>query len=266
MVAFDSSSPTHQPPGCCSSSRRLVAASIAASSRVELGGGRSLPPSARARRARRCGRRPPSSPASRWRPGAGADDVRAAGLPPGARRPRPGAIVACGSRLTRDQRSSASPSRSVSGAAISSTSSRPRTSSSSGAPLDDDGQVLAALGAVAGQRAAVEDPVRAGCEQRGERRAQQRPVEQQMDADDRRVLERRAARRAGAPLSPGGTARTTASASTSSSELDPRRRSDVAPAAWSARPAASPCISPSGRAGRIRSASLGARRAAPCGP
>ena len=44
---------------------------------------------------------------------------------------------------------------------------------------------------MAGERAAVEDPVRVGAEQRGERRREQRPVEPEMDAHDRRVLERR---------------------------------------------------------------------------
>src|SRR4051812_5182714 len=44
------------------------------------------------------------------------------------------AIVACGSRLTLDHISSASPSRSVTAPAIRSTSSRPRRASSSGAP------------------------------------------------------------------------------------------------------------------------------------
>ena len=44
------------------------------------------------------------------------------------------AIVARGSRLTRDQSSSAAPSRSVTAPAMRSTSSRPLSASSSGAP------------------------------------------------------------------------------------------------------------------------------------
>src|SRR5205085_11816183 len=61
---------------------------------------------------------------------------------PGRGRFTPGrsAIVACGSRLTRDQRSSASPSRPVSSRAISSTISRPRSAPSSGAPLETTGR------------------------------------------------------------------------------------------------------------------------------
>ena len=39
------------------------------------------------------------------------------------------------------------------------------------------------------ERAAVEDPVRVGLEKRGERRREQRPVEPEMDAHDRRLLE-----------------------------------------------------------------------------
>src|SRR5262249_46963765 len=64
---------------------------------------------------------------------------------PGRTRPRPGgarctpernAIRASGPRLTRDQRTSASPSRSVTWPAIRSTRTRPRISISSGTPLD----------------------------------------------------------------------------------------------------------------------------------
>src|SRR5581483_222616 len=55
---------------------------------------------------------------------------------PGLTVPGRSAIVAFGSRLTRDQTSSASPSRSVSWPAMRSTSSRPRTSMSSGTPLE----------------------------------------------------------------------------------------------------------------------------------
>ena len=93
---------------------------------------------------------------------------------PGRRRPGRSAIVAYGSRLTRDQRSSASPSRSVSCAGDPLDELAAAHLEQLGHAARDDGQVLAALGRVPGERAAVEDPVRIGAEQRGERRRQQR--------------------------------------------------------------------------------------------
>src|SRR4029077_159497 len=56
------------------------------------------------------------------------------------------ATVAFGSRLTRDQSSSAWPSRSVTCPAIRSTSSRPRTSISSGTPLETTVKYCASAG------------------------------------------------------------------------------------------------------------------------
>ena len=102
------------------------------------------------------------------------------------------AKVARGSRLTRDQTSSASPSRSRSASAISVDEALAADLEQVGDAARDDGQVLAAVRRlVAGERAAVEDPVRRRVEQRGEPVAEDRPVEEQVDADDRRVLERR---------------------------------------------------------------------------
>src|SRR5204862_1779934 len=55
----------------------------------------------------------------------------------------------------------------------------------------DDREVLPPLGSAAGERAAVEDPVRIRAEQRGERLLEQRPGEPEVDAYDRRVVELR---------------------------------------------------------------------------
>src|SRR6185312_17477989 len=58
-----------------------------------------------------------------------------------------------------------------------------------GGSARDNGDVLPALGLMARERPAVEEPVRVAPEERGERRAHDRPVEQQVHAHDRRVLE-----------------------------------------------------------------------------
>ena len=111
IVAFDSSSPTHQPPGCCRSSRRLVAASTALSRRVS-----SLVAVIRPSRPRcRSAPPPPSSRASPRPSHAPARYVFGREVSIGHLRLRvPGraANVARGSRETRDQTSSAGPSRS----------------------------------------------------------------------------------------------------------------------------------------------------------
>ena len=171
IVAFDSSSPTHQPPGCWSSSRRCVAASTAL---VEPGqlldGGHAVhrPRGGDAAPNRRLHRRRPVG----GDPGAGevrrsACEVRI--VHRSLRVPGRAAKVARGSRLTRDQRSSAGPSRSVSASAIRSTRPSAADLEQVGHAARDDGQVLAAAGRlVAGQRAAVEHPVGRAVEQGGE--------------------------------------------------------------------------------------------------
>jgi hypothetical protein len=78
-------------------------------------------------------------------------------------------------------------------------------------------QILARLDGLSRERTAIEDPVRIRAEQRGQRCAEKPPVEQAVDADDRRRVEiglRSPSRRAD---SAGGVA-TIASASMSSSE------------------------------------------------
>ena len=102
------------------------------------------------------------------------------------------ANVARGSRETRDQTSSAGPSRSVSASVIVSTRPFPRISSRSGTPLATTVRYWPpACRLVARQRASVEHPMCGRVQQRGEGVLEDRPVEQKVDADDRRVLERR---------------------------------------------------------------------------
>ena len=67
IVAFDSSSPTHQPPGCWSSSRRLVAGVDGPVEAGELAASQRSYRSPRRGATPRADRAPPSSPASPWR-------------------------------------------------------------------------------------------------------------------------------------------------------------------------------------------------------
>ena len=192
MVAFDSSSPTHHPPGCCSSSSRPAAASTARSRRVSSCDG-GHPADARAARATPL-RTAASIVAgqSEASPGAGEVDVRleVSIVQRNLRVPGRAAKVARGSRLTRDQRSSASPRRSVRASATRSTRPRPRTSSSSGAPLDDDRQVLAAASGRWPVSAPRSKTQCAGLSSRAASRCCRIGGRTAVDADDRRVLER----------------------------------------------------------------------------
>ena len=268
IVAFDSSSPTHQPSGCWSSSRRLGARVDRAVERCQLlhdGHARH-----RLHRIDRTRRRKTAANRALHRrrpagvgPGARADDVRA-GPSRGPRRARcvPGrsAKVAHGSRLTRDHSSSACPSRL--GQLLRPSGRRglgPRISSSSGTPLETTVRYWPSVGGrVPGQRAAVEDPVGRATEQRGERRAQDRAVEEQVDADDRRVLEPGLGSPRSARATPPAAARRRRRRRRCAARRRPaapveagraRRSAPSRPRPRVRAPAASPCIAPSG-AGR----------------
>ena len=143
---------------------------------------------------RRCGPPPPSSRASRRRSTrrrGRCSPWRSASAQRRLRVPGRAAKVACGSRETRDQRSSARPSRSVSASAIASTRLLPRISSRSGTPLE----TTVRYWPPSGGRWPVSAP-RSKTQCAGEsssaasRWREDRPVEEQVDADDRRVLER----------------------------------------------------------------------------
>ena len=172
---------------------------------------------------------------------------------PGRSTPGRSATVAYGSRLTRDQRSSALPSRSVSCAATRSTSSRPRTSSSSGTPLETTVRYCPRSGGLPvseprSNTQCASEPSSAASGWSSSGRSNQRWT--LTIGESSRAGSSSPSRRA---LSRGGTATTTASASSSSSEDTRASVKTVAPALSSAAPAASPCIRPSGLVGRTRS-------------
>jgi len=104
---------------------------------------------------------------------------------PGARHSGAAAIVANGSRLTRDHKSSAAPSRPVSCPAIRSTSFFPRMSSRSGNAARHDRQILTLCRQVAGERTPVEHQCASRLQQRRKRRFQERTIEPEMHAHDR---------------------------------------------------------------------------------
>ena len=142
IVAFDSSSPTHQPSASWSSRRRRVPASIVRS-RVVGSAAMLMPAPPRVAVSARV----PRQGRSRTAPSIVAGQPVSVHAPArttwersvsAAGRVTPGrsASVASGSRLTRDQTRSAWPKRSTSCPATRSTSSRPRISISSGTPLD----------------------------------------------------------------------------------------------------------------------------------
>src|SRR5512133_632576 len=166
------------------------------------------------------------------------------------------AIVAAGSRLMRDQSNSAAPSRPVSSEAIRSTSSRPRSSSSSGAPEETTVRYWPRSGGepVSAPRSKTQ------CASLPRSAASGEPSRIRSNQRWTLTIGESSNCASGSPsrcaLSRGGNATTIVSAS-SPPRLSTRELvSTAAPAASSARPAASPCISPSGRAGSSRSESL----------
>src|SRR4051794_1790555 len=177
---------------------------------------------------------------------------------PGRRGSLPGGTpsLAAGSRLTRDQSSSASPRRPVSSPAIRSTSSRPRSSISWGAPEETTVRYCPRAGdePVSAPRSKTQCaslPSSAASGEASSSRSNQRwtltigeSSRCGSGAPSRRALSRRR------------TATTNAAPSRPPGRPTPGVVSTRAPPASSARPAASPCMSPSGRAGRSRSESL----------
>ena len=216
MVAFDSSSPTQKPLGCWSSSRRSVPASIAASSAVSSC--TTVMPRSSAcialivRAAARPLRTAPSivagQPVSVHAPArttSGRSVCRSAPLRARSRAEGDGRV-----RLAADTRPEevrvAEPPGELARHQVDETLAA--DVEQVGDSARHDRQVLAPLGRVAGQRAAVEDPVRRRAEQRGERRAEKRPIEEQVHGDDRRRLERRLGlRRGAAPTRPAAARR-----------------------------------------------------------
>ena len=255
MVAFDSSSPTHQPPGCWSSSSRALPFSTAVSSLVSSSTA-VMPFSARAAAT------PLRTAASIV---AGQSDATQAparttfGLEVrivhrSLRVPGRAAKVARGSRLTRDQSNSAAPSRSVSASAIRSTNPRPRTSSRSGTPLETTVRYWPPSGGEWPVSAPRSKTQWAGLSSRAASRWWR--IGRSKSRWTLTIGESSSAggsapssRAASAP----GRATITASESSSSSVSTRDSSRTSAPVSRRASPAASPCIAPSGSTGSSRS-------------